>query len=354
MNSGLKPLFISAYPDVEDRTYYPDRSKGVKGFSRVVVKWDPHDHSDYFWKTNQEYTIKYPGTYMLEAPPGFATLYKPIVHVDLWDFLDYLKQSWYSRVIDYPEKVEDPETHRVTWNYNFRVADSVDRGVSRFPDPPIDVPDPKTSDYVTTIENPVIQLPQVWSRSTLLVELADNAPIHSEDPYEGVLRTSGIDIFNHFSLEGIEVTFDGEPYVHETLTGIERWTPSVRSTDGVWRGFKCEIRSVDLLYRDSRFVQVEDVDVVVLPGTGLVNVYRDDDVIVVAMHWNPVNSSSWTVHIDRGFVYNGYSCIVGSRAELRLGARSNSNTVATFVPVDVRGTCTLLLSPDRVLLSEDQ
>lgn len=352
MPYDLAPLCLSAYPDDSERVYYPDRSRGIRGFSRVVVKWEPYQNM-YRWKPHQEYEIKYPGRYQLETPQGYCLLYQPIVHVNMDDFMTYIKQTIYKRVIEYPQKVEDPETGAVTWNYSFHIRDvPANDDYTRFPDPPTDVPDPKAGEDVTTLMPAVVELPQCWSRSELLIQIADDAPFHDMDQYEGHLRYVGIDLFNHFSAESVDVIFDGQGYHRYTGLGEEFWTPQTGSTEGLWHGFKCTITSATMMPRDPRFSFTVDQDVVVAPGTGLVCVYADNGDVVCDMHWNPATSPAWTVHVDRAFVHNGYVNTVGSRAELRIGSRTDRNTVATFVPIGERGVCTLLFNPDKILLGD--
>lgn len=347
----LAPLCVSGYPDDSERIYYPDRSRGIEGFSRVTIKWDPYQPNMYRWKPHQEYEVKYPGTYQLETPQGYCLLYQPIVRVNMYAFMDYLKQNIYSKTIDYPRRVEDPVTHRITWDYSFDVEDTPDRTNSMFPEPPVDVPDPKAGDDVTVLEPDIIELPQCWAKSELHIQTPSDGPLHPIGIYEGVLNVVGIDFLNHFSSEGVDVVFDGLPYRKPELpAGWVHWNPSAESTEGLWHGFHCEIFSETVMPNDPSFSLADDEDVVVAPGTGLVSVYADDGDIVCDMHWNPSTSPAWTVHVDHAYVHNGYINTHGTRAELRICDRSDRNTVATYVPIDQRGVCTLLFSPQKIKL----
>lgn len=349
LRRSLQPITITAYPDDTPRVYYPDRSRGICGFSRVVVQWDPNGPNMYRWVSNMDYFIKGPGHYQLEVPPGYALLYQPDIRVDLSDFMNYIKQGIYTRTIEWPEKVQDPEDiTKFEWNYDVTVEDEVSRDNTTYPDPMIEAPDPLTSPYVTALPT-LVELPHSWSKSKVTVKLADDAPIHRTH-YQALYTHVTVSILDLPLPDHIEGIFDGKTHEYGepgVQIGMSTFGPKPLATenvsDGLYHGVDITLEIIDPSIIGTSWTFIQDGTVAVAAGTGLVSLSRDDDSILCTLHWNPVDAEPMLVHINRAYVFNGYSDVSGSRAVLRFGRAGQSNSVATFTPVSQRGTCSLLL-----------
>ena len=346
-NFRLQPLTVTAYPDDSERVYYPDHSRGIRGFSRVIVQPNPGTPNMYRWVPNMDYFVKGPGDYRLEVPPGYALLYQPIIRVNLSDFMNYIKQGIYTRTIEWPQKEQDTEDPTKThWNYDVVIEDEVTRDNTTYPDPMIEAPSPLTSPYVSALPT-LVDLPHSWSKSKVTIKLADDAPIH-EGHYKAIFTHFQVSLLDIPWPEEIEGIFDGERHEYGSIaTGRSVFRPSNIATenvsDGLYHGVDITMEIIDPSIIGTSWTFIQDGTVAVAAGTGLVSLSRDDDSILCTLHWNPVDAEPMLVHINRAYVFNGYSDISGSRAVLRFGRVGQSNSVATFTPVDQRGTCSLLV-----------